>query len=304
MSLNTVMLIVIIIAMAIVIFILIMKNIVRDYKNTQIKDQLRETHGQFLQDDEMNEIEIVGLSYGLPLFEYQQEDNIQGLTEKKPVDIYKYENYLRKRWGISEHDSAINRLGLLADLQNSNWQRDRILVDELEARAGKDDFARKTLERLNDATQMYKSEMSSYNFERVSNNQLMVTCLAAGIIDVEISDKYLIENTGYARSLEKALQVIEPSEVKEVYSTYAWDICRLSAFAKWSFWLGYISRKEMDRCFDACRELVQKNGDSWEEYGVSFLLGLTLDGLNINDYADSTRYVIHEVLEKQNVQFK
>lgn len=264
-------------------------------------NQKKGANAQFIQDDEMNAIEKKAINYGLPLFEYRMEGNIQGLSEKK-INFIEYEGGLRQQWEIFDHDSAIVRLDMLAELKRSKSQKAYYLVEGLEASARSDEEAQGILTSLNKTVEKFKAEDSEA--KEVSEKDFLIYLVSIDAIKPEIPEKYLLDNKEYVKAQKKSIKAIKPKNVKEIYSTYGWDIVRLVALTKWSFWLGYISREEMDNYFSQAVSLVEKNGESWEEYGVSFLLGRTLDGFDIDDIAGETGYTVHKILEKQNVPFK
>ncbi|MDO1604576.1 DUF1266 domain-containing protein [Lactobacillus sp. YT155] len=263
-------------------------------------NQKKGANAQFIQDDEMNAIEKKAINYGLPLFEYRMEGNIQGLSEKK-INFIEYEGGLRQQWEIFDHDSAIVRLDMLAELKRSKSQKAYYLVEGLEASARSDEEAQGILTSLLKIAQEYKDE--NPDLKDLEIKDMLMTLVANDAIKPEIPEKYFFDSKEYAKAQKKAIKAIKPKNVKELYLTYGWDIVRLVALAKWSFWLGYISREEMDGYFSQAVSLAEKNGESWEEYGVSFLLGRTLDGFDIDDIAGETSYAVHKVLEKQNAPF-
>ncbi len=82
----------------------------------------------------------------------------------------------------------------------------------------------------------------------------------------------------------------EPSE----FTTYAWDVGRLSVLAKWCFWLGYITEQELDRYYEACIDRVTALGRDWDEYAYSYLLGRVMHGFGLQEFPK----VINIVLPK------
>lgn len=71
--------------------------------------------------------------------------------------------------------------------------------------------------------------------------------------------------------------------VQQVKSTFAWDICRVVALTKWSFWCSYLSEEETwDYIFRAVNVATDK-GSNWENYTISFLLGRTMQGFDLEE---------------------
>lgn len=91
-------------------------------------------------------------------------------------------------------------------------------------------------------------------------------------------------------------------KIEKSYSTYAWDVCRLSALAKWCFWIGYISEDELTMYLKKCIEIVQVKGSDWEEFAFSFALGRELAGFDLDDIYFEIKTILKQF--KQDVRFK
>ncbi len=86
---------------------------------------------------------------------------------------------------------------------------------------------------------------------------------------------------------------ISLAEVEDVKSTYAWDICRLSALSKWCYWCEYISLEEMWQFITLGATKATERGNSWKEYTISFLLGRTTQGFDLEDVIDECKELYH-----------
>lgn len=106
-------------------------------------------------------------------------------------------------------------------------------------------------------------------------------------------DKYLAEHSLAVNASSKELHKIRKKiakglkfdieTIQHVKSTFAWDICRCVSLAKWCFWCGYINE---DECWDFILRAVniaQSKGNNWEDYTISFLLGRTMQGFDLED---------------------
>lgn len=78
-----------------------------------------------------------------------------------------------------------------------------------------------------------------------------------------------------ARGLE-----IELSDVEQVQSAYAWDICRAVSLAKWCYWSGYLTESETWSVMEQAALIATHYGSSWSDYTISFLLGRTIQGFD------------------------
>lgn len=79
---------------------------------------------------------------------------------------------------------------------------------------------------------------------------------------------------------------IAPDRVRQVNSTYAWDICRLVALSKWCYWNDYISEEYMWRFMQQGAAKAACMGENWQDYVISFLLGRTIQGFGLDDIKD------------------
>ncbi|OTG82286.1 DUF1266 domain-containing protein [Acinetobacter sp. ANC 4648] len=86
---------------------------------------------------------------------------------------------------------------------------------------------------------------------------------------------------------------IDLSLVKQTQSTYAWDICRAVSVAKWCFWSGYLSESETWNIIEHAEKIALEYGESWADYTVSFLLGRTIQGYDLEELIVETTQLLH-----------
>ncbi len=82
-------------------------------------------------------------------------------------------------------------------------------------------------------------------------------------------------------------------DVKSVKSTYAWDTSRLASLAKWSYWAGHISEQEMWDYLNKAAQKAGEIGQNWKEYTISFLLGRTIQGFDLDDLIVTTKQLYY-----------
>jgi Protein of unknown function (DUF1266) len=71
--------------------------------------------------------------------------------------------------------------------------------------------------------------------------------------------------------------------IEQTKSTYAWDTCRAASLAKWCYWCGYLTSDEALTYVARAAKIARERGSNWTDYTVSFLLGRTIQGFDIND---------------------
>ena len=76
---------------------------------------------------------------------------------------------------------------------------------------------------------------------------------------------------------------IDIHTVKQTNSSYAWDLCRSIALAKWCYWVGYFSEEECWEYMEKAVQIARELGTGWTNYTVSFLLGRTIQGFDLDD---------------------
>lgn len=76
---------------------------------------------------------------------------------------------------------------------------------------------------------------------------------------------------------------IELSTVAQTRSAYAWDVCRAVALAKWCYWCGYLSEAETWSFMRQAADTAGQHGRDWTDYTISFLLGRTMQGFDLDD---------------------
>ncbi len=76
---------------------------------------------------------------------------------------------------------------------------------------------------------------------------------------------------------------IELADVEQVKSAYAWDICRAVSLAKWCYWCRYLTESETWLIMEQAARVAAEQGKNWSEYTISFLLGRTIQGFDLDD---------------------
>ncbi|WP_271406816.1 DUF1266 domain-containing protein [Tenacibaculum soleae] len=99
-------------------------------------------------------------------------------------------------------------------------------------------------------------------------------------------DEYLVDLSSDVIKIQKKIAKglnLDLQTIQEVKSTFAWDICRVVALTKWCFWCSYLSEQETwDYIFKAVN-VAQNKGTNWQNYTISFLLGRTMQGFDLED---------------------
>ena len=118
------------------------------------------------------------------------------------------------------------------------------------------------------------------------------------------------DNPEFQKTYERMSRelAIPVNSIKDINSTYAWDISRAISIARWSFWSGYITEEEAWKYINEAASLAQSLGSNWGEYTCSFLLGRILHGYDIDgiveiagkllDKNSEYGYVYHENIFK------
>ena len=86
---------------------------------------------------------------------------------------------------------------------------------------------------------------------------------------------------------------IEVAEVEAVKSAYAWDLCRAASLAKWCYWCKYLTEAEMWEVLNQVSAIAKEQGKNWQEYTISFLLGRTIQGFDLEDLIILTSQLFH-----------
>ena len=94
------------------------------------------------------------------------------------------------------------------------------------------------------------------------------------------------------KQIAKGLE-IELAQVEAVKSAYAWDLCRAASLAKWCYWCQYITETEMWEILQKVSEIAKEQGKNWQEYTISFLLGRTIQGFDLEDLIILTSQLFH-----------
>lgn len=85
---------------------------------------------------------------------------------------------------------------------------------------------------------------------------------------------------------------IERAAAEQVKSAYAWDVCRAVSLAKWCYWCGYLNEEETWSTMERAAETAKQHGNSWTDYTVSFLLGRTIQGFDLEDIIVESKQIL------------
>jgi hypothetical protein len=85
---------------------------------------------------------------------------------------------------------------------------------------------------------------------------------------------------------------LDLNRVVRVKSTYAWDICRAVSLAKWCYWVGYITESEMWDFMKKASEIATRKGENWTDYTISFLLGRTIQGFELDEIIIESKQIL------------
>lgn len=85
---------------------------------------------------------------------------------------------------------------------------------------------------------------------------------------------------------------IELSVVEQTKSAYGWDICRVVALAKWCYWCGYLTEAETWDIMNKAAVIANQHGKNWTDYTVSFLLGRTIQGFDLDDLIIEAKQIL------------
>ena len=86
---------------------------------------------------------------------------------------------------------------------------------------------------------------------------------------------------------------IELAQVEAVKSAYAWDLCRAASLAKWCYWCQYLTETEMWEILQKVSDTAKEQGKGWQEYTISFLLGRTIQGFDLENLIILTSQLFH-----------
>ena len=86
---------------------------------------------------------------------------------------------------------------------------------------------------------------------------------------------------------------IEVAQVEAIKSAYAWDLCRAASLAKWCYWCQYLTETEMWDILQKVSDTAKEQGKGWQEYTISFLLGRTIQGFDLEDLIILTSQLFH-----------
>lgn len=99
------------------------------------------------------------------------------------------------------------------------------------------------------------------------------------------------------KSIGKALK-IDLEQVNQTTSTYGWDIGRAIPVIKWCYWVGYINEKECWDYIHLAADVAREKGKNWTDYTVSFLLGRTMQGFDLDSISVEAYFILNGIKPK------
>lgn len=108
-------------------------------------------------------------------------------------------------------------------------------------------------------------------------------------------EPFILEPSNDLKSIQKDISKglgLDISNVTEVNSAYAWDICRAVSLAKWCYWAGHLTETETWEIMKKASEIAATKGKNWTDYTVSFLLGRTIQGFDLDDMIVESKQIL------------
>lgn len=118
------------------------------------------------------------------------------------------------------------------------------------------------------------------------------------LLELERSGEFepiLQESSNELNSIQKEISKglgIDINTVAQVKSAYAWDICRAVSLAKWCYWVGYLTEDETWGVMKKASEIATSRGENWTDYTVSFLLGRTIQGFDLDEIIVESKQIL------------
>lgn len=85
---------------------------------------------------------------------------------------------------------------------------------------------------------------------------------------------------------------LDLDRIAQVKSAYAWDICRAVSLAKWCYWTGYLTETETWEVMKKASEVATAKSDNWTDYTISFLLGRTIQGFDLDEIIVESKQIL------------
>ena len=83
------------------------------------------------------------------------------------------------------------------------------------------------------------------------------------------------------------------ASVEATRSTFGWDTMRAVSLARWCYWAGYLTEQETWEFIHKAAGIASALGKNWEDYTVSFLLGRTIHGFDLEDIGSMAKYILN-----------
>ncbi|ROL81399.1 hypothetical protein BLX41_05145 [Pseudomonas protegens] len=108
-------------------------------------------------------------------------------------------------------------------------------------------------------------------------------------------DQYIESPPAEIQAIQKRIAKelgISLATVENTKSTFAWDTMRAVSLARWCYWAGYLTEQETWAFIHDAAQTARRLGASWEDYTVSFLLGRTIHGYDLDDIGSMAQYIL------------
>lgn len=109
-------------------------------------------------------------------------------------------------------------------------------------------------------------------------------------------DSFLEGSSEQVKAVQKAISKelgISVASVEATQSTFGWDTMRAVSLARWCYWSGYLTEQETWGFIHKAANTASSLGKSWEDYTVSFLLGRTIHGFDLEDIGSMAKYILN-----------
>lgn len=108
----------------------------------------------------------------------------------------------------------------------------------------------------------------------------------------EILQQSMPEIEKMKKKIAKGLGIELPI-VEQTQSAYAWDICRAVSLTKWCYWCGFLTESENWEYMEKAAQIANQYGKDWTDYTVSFLLGRTIQGFDLDELIVESKQILH-----------
>ena len=312
------------VALVFIIYMIILQKASHKRKQVQLNSFRSNDSGE-----QLSEHQKRLLTFGAILSYYRGEE-ILGILPSNGID--QYVRGLSQQWEISNREEAEEKLRSLLDTKTSRVydallrisSEDLTTIKELINHLWKQSvsiFSKDEEDNEATATDVQKAffdmhKTGSLEILQQNPNSILtdVYNTVESIINTENIDESHIDNflfqyhkvfqlilqfeqistlelDSIQRKIAKGLG-INVEDVKQTQSVFAWDICRAVSLAKWCYWCGYIAESEMWAILEHAAKIANDYGKDWTDYTVSFLLGRTIQGFDLDDLIVESKQIL------------